>query len=112
VNGKGRAPHWRLTELEAPGGRNGNTWMLPTKDYLKWNGTRFQDDQGAVERARAWKQGPPPEVKPNLMTEYAGAGTRRYTLSTDPRAYDQYATVTPSSLRFVVEPIPEVGDDL
>jgi len=30
VNGKGRAPHWRLTELEAPGGRNGDTLMLPT----------------------------------------------------------------------------------
>jgi Protein of unknown function (DUF3631) len=42
------------------------------------------------------------EARPNLMTEYAGTGTRHYTLSTDPRAYQQYATVTPSSLRFVV----------
>jgi hypothetical protein len=31
VDGKGKAPHWLLTEAEAPGGRNGNTWMLPTK---------------------------------------------------------------------------------
>jgi hypothetical protein len=51
VDGKGKAPHWRLTELEAPGGRNGNTLMLPTKDYLKWNGTRFRDDRGDVKRA-------------------------------------------------------------
>jgi hypothetical protein len=115
VNGKGKAPHWRLTELEAPGGRNGNTWMLPTKDFNRWDGTKFRDDRGAVERARArvaWNRGP--EARPNLMTEYAGTGTRRYVLSDDPRAYQQYATITPSSLRFVVEPIPadEVVDDL
>jgi hypothetical protein len=30
LDDKGRAPHWRLTELEAPGGRNGSTLMLPT----------------------------------------------------------------------------------
>jgi hypothetical protein len=45
VDGKGKAPHWRLTEAECSGGRNGNTWMLPTKDYLKWDGTKFRDDQ-------------------------------------------------------------------
>jgi hypothetical protein len=52
VDGKGKAPHWRLTELEAPGGRNGDTMMLPTKDYLKWNGTKFRDDRGAIARER------------------------------------------------------------
>lgn len=56
VDGKGKAPHWRLTELEAPGGRNGNTLMLPTKDYLKWNGAKFTDDRGAVERTRQWRR--------------------------------------------------------
>jgi hypothetical protein len=55
VDGKGKAPHWRLTEAEWPGGRNGNTWMLPTKDYLKWDGTKFRDDQGAGERIRQWR---------------------------------------------------------
>jgi hypothetical protein len=44
VDGKGKAPHWRLTELEAPGGRNGDTWMLPTKDYNKWDGAKFKHD--------------------------------------------------------------------
>jgi hypothetical protein len=52
VDGKGKAPHWRLTELEAPGGQNGSTLMLPTKDFLKWNGTKFRDDRGAVKRAK------------------------------------------------------------
>jgi hypothetical protein len=57
VDGKGKAPHWRLTELEAPGGRNGSTMMLPTKEFLKWDGTRFHDDRGAVRRVHE-KQNP------------------------------------------------------
>ena len=61
VDGKGKAPHWHLTELEVAGGRNGNTWMLPTKDFLKWDGTKFRDDQGDVLRARKRKQNPGPE---------------------------------------------------
>jgi hypothetical protein len=52
VDGKGKAPRWRLTELEAFGGRNGNTWMLPTKEFNRWDGTKFRDDRGAVKRER------------------------------------------------------------
>jgi hypothetical protein len=55
VDGKGKAPHWRLTELEAHGGRNGDTLMLPTKDYLKWAGTKFRDDKGTIKRRRRTK---------------------------------------------------------
>jgi hypothetical protein len=61
VDGKGKAPHWQLTELEAPGGRNGSTWMLPTKDFLRWNGTMFRDDRGDVKRASK-KRNPGPET--------------------------------------------------
>ena len=64
VEGKGKAPHFRLTEAEWPGGRNGNTWMLPTKDYLRWDGTPFQDDRGAVSRARKRKQNPGVQMHP------------------------------------------------
>jgi len=64
VEGKGKAPHFRLTEDEWPGGRNGNTWMLPTKDYLKWDGTPFQDNRGAVSRARKRKQNPGVQMHP------------------------------------------------
>ena len=60
VDGKGKAPHWRLTEAEWSGGRNGNTWMLPTKDYLKWDGTKFRDDQ---------KQNPGPESGARVAPE-------------------------------------------
>jgi hypothetical protein len=56
VDGKGKAPHWRLTELEAPGGRNGSTLMLPTKDFLKWDGVTFEDDRGAVKRTTQWRR--------------------------------------------------------
>jgi len=66
VEGKGKAPHFRLTEAEWPGGRNGNTWMLPTKDYLKWVGTPFQDDRGAVSRARKRKQSPGVQMRPKV----------------------------------------------
>jgi len=66
VEGKGKAPHFRLTEAEWPGGRNGNTWMLPTKDYLRWDGTPFQDDRGAVSRARKRKQNPGAQMHPKV----------------------------------------------
>jgi hypothetical protein len=65
LDGKGKAPTWRLTEAEWPGGRNGDTWMLPTKDYLKWTGTKFRDDQkqnpGPGSGARV-----APEARPGL----------------------------------------------
>jgi hypothetical protein len=44
LEGRGRAPTWRLTEL----GYQGN---FPTKDYLKWNGTKF-DAKAAKMRTR------------------------------------------------------------
>ena len=45
VDGKGKAPHWRLTEV---GYRNDP----PTKDFLRWNKVRFRDGE---------KQNPGPE---------------------------------------------------
>jgi hypothetical protein len=36
LNGKGTAPHWRLTEC-------GYMNDLPTRDFMRWNGTPFQD---------------------------------------------------------------------
>lgn len=38
VNGKGKAPHWRLTEL-------GYMTDPPTRDFLKWDGTLFQEQK-------------------------------------------------------------------
>jgi hypothetical protein len=44
LNGKGTAPHWRLTEC-------GYMHDPPTRDFLKWNGERFND----AERRRRKK---------------------------------------------------------
>jgi hypothetical protein len=38
VEGKGKAPHWRLTEL-------GYMHDRPTKDFLKWNGELFHEQK-------------------------------------------------------------------
>ena len=37
VDGAGKSPHWRLTEL-------GYMRDPPTRDFLKWNGVKFNDD--------------------------------------------------------------------
>jgi hypothetical protein len=36
VEGKGKAPHWRLTEI-------GHMTNPPTRDFLRWNGAIFQN---------------------------------------------------------------------
>jgi hypothetical protein len=38
VEGRGRAPHWRLTEL-------GYMNDLPTRDFERWNGQKFSDQK-------------------------------------------------------------------
>ena len=38
VNGKGKAPHWRLTEL-------GYMLNPPTREFLKWNGEMFHEQK-------------------------------------------------------------------
>jgi hypothetical protein len=38
LNGKGTAPHWRLTEC-------GHMRDPPTRDFMKWDGTRFRDSK-------------------------------------------------------------------
>jgi len=41
VDGKGKAPHWRLTEL-------GYLHDPPTKDYLKWDGVLFDAEKNRI----------------------------------------------------------------
>jgi hypothetical protein len=77
LDGKGKAPHWRLTELPAPGGRNGSTLMLATKDFLKWTGTKFQDNRGAVKRASERKQNPGPQTGATLARKQGPALPRK-----------------------------------
>src|SRR6516225_1406794 len=81
VDGKGKAPRWRLTELEAYGGRNGNTWMLPTKEFNRWDGTKFRDHRGAVKRERERKQNPGPQTDTRVARKRVpGLGHKRVPL--------------------------------
>jgi hypothetical protein len=50
VNGKGLAPHWRLTEC-------GYMAELPTRNFLKWDGTKFKRHRRA---GRDGKRNPAP----------------------------------------------------
>jgi DNA-binding transcriptional MocR family regulator len=45
VEGRGRAPHWRLTELETAD-------EPPTMDFTRWNGIKFQPQQRSRARPR------------------------------------------------------------
>jgi hypothetical protein len=63
VNGRGKAPHWRLTEL-------GHMREPPTRDFLKWDGEMFHEqrspayykrqDRNLVRLRRGQKQNPAP----------------------------------------------------
>lgn len=52
VNGKGKAPHWRLTEL-------GYMTDPPTRDFLKWDGELFHEQKSPKHYLRK-KQNPVP----------------------------------------------------
>jgi hypothetical protein len=48
VEGQGKAPHWRLTEL---GARNADGNLdMPTRDFLRWPGVRFHRNRTTFEK--------------------------------------------------------------
>lgn len=55
VEGRGRAPHWRLTECWFAG-------EPPTRDFERWDGTPFREQNGSKSYARK-KQNPGPPVR-------------------------------------------------
>jgi hypothetical protein len=112
-DGKGKAPRWRLTELEALGGRNGNTWMLPTKDFNRWDGTKFRDDRGAVKRERERKrrtvttdhekQNPVPQTG-DRVSRKQGTGLSRKQGTVDGTSVPQRGDISDHP------PVPQRGD--
>ena len=47
VEGKGKSPHWRLTELGQTSGSSATGLPeVETKDFLRWDGTPFKRRQG------------------------------------------------------------------
>jgi hypothetical protein len=51
VDGRGKAPHWRLTEK----GQAGSAGELPSKAFLRWDGVLF--DPKPYRRATPWDSG-------------------------------------------------------
>jgi hypothetical protein len=66
LNGKGTAPHWRLTEC-------GYMADPPTRDFSKWGGSRFKD----VVRRRRKKQNPVAENRNTLLRKTATPPLRK-----------------------------------
>jgi hypothetical protein len=65
VEGKGKAPHWRLTELDC---KCTGVMVPATKDFLRWNGEIFRDQK---------KQNPGPEKAATGGPEKAATGGRK-----------------------------------
>lgn len=63
VNGKGRAPHWRLTEV-------GHMKDPPSRDFARWDGTKFNDKKTKSRTGKPGHGGPEirasggPEIRP------------------------------------------------
>jgi hypothetical protein len=76
LDGKGKAPQWRLTELETPLADT----KEPTLDYLKWDGTPFNGNQ-------AWRgRGPKPKKQnPGRETTSRVAAKQRPVLAAKQR---------------------------
>ena len=51
VDGKGKAPHWRITDM--PIRKDNNELASPTKEFLHWDGTVFEPH---VAPSRRWNQ--------------------------------------------------------
>ena len=65
VEGKGKAPHWRLTELPT---RNSNGVELTpaTKDFLRWDGVVFEPHIAPSRKWNAAKKDAVKKQKPGL----------------------------------------------
>jgi hypothetical protein len=74
LNGKGTAPHWRLTEC-------GYMNDPPTRDFLHWNGEYFKD---ATRRRRKRKQNPVAESSNTLLQESATPALQKSATPADP----------------------------
>jgi len=61
LEGRGKAPHWRLTEL-------GHMREPPTREFLKWDGTIFQEQKSPKHYA-CKKQNPVPPDGPDCTAE-------------------------------------------
>jgi hypothetical protein len=64
VDGKGKAPHWRITDLPARGG--GGELVDGTKDFLRWDGEVFEPHVAPSRRWNARKAAALKKQNPGL----------------------------------------------
>jgi hypothetical protein len=64
VDGKGKATHWRITDL--PTWNGGGEVKLATKDFLRWDGTVFEPHVPPSRRWSARKQATLKKQNPGL----------------------------------------------
>ena len=73
VDGKGKAAHWRLTEL--PTRKDNNELELPTLDFLRWDGAVFERHVRPSRRWNADKQATIKQQTPGRHVESTLDGT-------------------------------------
>jgi hypothetical protein len=57
LDGKGKAPRWRLTEVAYMRGTSSKAMEdMPTMDFLKWNGVRFSKQEPGAAKARSHRR--------------------------------------------------------
>ena len=64
VDGKGKATHWRITDL--PTRKGNNELESPTKDFLRWDGVVFEPHVAPSRRWNARKQAALKKQNPGL----------------------------------------------
>ena len=90
TDGVGRAPHWRLTEV-------GYHKELPTRDFLRWDGTPFRDTATPARK---------PGVK-SRMVFCAGCGAEFKRTRNDAKYCSSSCRSKANRKRM---PVPEIGD--
>ena len=73
VEGRGKAPHWRLTEL-------GHLKELPSRDFMRWNGTKFATGKNSEPRSRNLEHTAPEiwsTTAPEIWSTQAGKCSRK-----------------------------------
>jgi len=102
VDGKGKAPHWRLTEC-------GYMNDPPTRDFLRWDGTKFKDS------VRPKKQNPATEIHSTLLRKSITPPLRKSITPnaqnvTEIRNISEHPTVTEiRNISSMPLPTPETG---
>jgi hypothetical protein len=99
VDGKGKSPHWRITDM--PTGPGAET--SPTKDFLRWDGTVFEPH---VAPSRKWN----PTKTAALKKQNPGLHVRARVDCTSEPSLDCTSEPTKPVIGSHVQPIQANGD--